>query len=148
MGFFLKKIYLLCGFYLCWALYQEYSNLIFNFWIFYLSWLELFSILDLLDWIIFHIYIYIYIYIRGKAKIFFLFNSFLWMEMQHCFGIGLLQKNILIWQKNLFWGYSKWYQLNRVRLEERSVIKFLVGEKCKTMRNLLKNVWFLQRSKF
>ena len=58
----IKKNYLLSGFYLHWALYQEYLNLIFYFSIFfYLSWLELFLIPDLLDWIVIYIYIYIYI---------------------------------------------------------------------------------------
>ena len=41
---------------------QDLFRIIFYFWIFYCSCLELFPILDLLDWII-YIYIYIYIYI-------------------------------------------------------------------------------------
>ena len=65
---FWRENYLLNGFYLHWALYQEYLNLIFYFWIFYWSWLELFPSPDLLDWInnIAYIYIYIYIYIYNK----------------------------------------------------------------------------------
>ena len=58
-----EENYLLCGFYLHWALYQDYLNSIFYFLIFHLSWLELFPTLDFLAWIISYIYIYIYIYI-------------------------------------------------------------------------------------
>ena len=43
---FWRENYLLCGFYLHWALDRDYLNLIFYFWIFYCSCLELFPTLD------------------------------------------------------------------------------------------------------
>ena len=44
-----------------------------------------------------------------------------------------IAKIILIFQKKYsFYGYSKWWQVKQYsRLEQRSVIKFLVAEKCK-----------------
>ena len=51
-------------------------------------------------------------------------------------------KIISIFQKYLFRGLSKMApnQTECSMIEQRSVIKFLPAENCKTLRNLLKNV--------
>ena len=64
---FCKKNYLLCGFYLHWALYQEYLNSIFHFWIFFV----LIGIIPNYEFtglnnILYFIYIYLYIIKHDK----------------------------------------------------------------------------------
>ena len=65
----LEKIHLLCGFYLHWALYQEYLNLIFDFWIFLFALIGIipYSRFTGLNNILICIYIYIYIYKRQSV---------------------------------------------------------------------------------
>ena len=52
----------------------------------------------------------------------------------HLLGIvwnWFIVQNILIWQKYLFWIYLNVGKSDCSRLEQRSVIEFLVAEKCK-----------------
>ena len=67
-----------------------------------------------------------------KRKINF-FSKFFFYRYKHCIVWNwFMVKFILILQKYFFWGYSKWLQIKHCsRLEQRSVIKLLVAEKCK-----------------
>ena len=86
------------------------------------------------------VYTYIYLY-RGhsinkggfleKSKIIF-FRIFFHKCTLYIVWNWFIVKIILISQKYLFWGYSKCWQIKQCsRLEQKSVIKSLVVEKCK-----------------
>ena len=50
-------------------------------------------------------------------------------------------KIILILQKYLFWGYSKWHQIKQyTKLEQKSVSKFLLAKNCKPYENY-RRIW-------